>query len=293
MRDVSVIGAGMVKFGKYLDTSMKVLGRDAVNNALASAGLEQKQIEAAVVGNAMAGLITGQECVRGQVVLREMGIGGIPIVNCENACASSATAFHLAWLYVASGMYDVVLALGMEKLYHVDKKKSFAAIGSAVDVELMQKIVADMNAQQEKLKAERAARGEAPKPGGAGESRSMFMDFYASGAREHMRKYGTTKEQIARVAVKNHFNGSLNPHAQYQDVCTLEDVLNSPSIAEPLTRLMCSPIGDGAAATILCASSIAPRFTTKPVKVLTSVLSSGQDHGRDEPDVVQRAAKKA
>jgi acetyl-CoA acyltransferase len=293
MRDVSVIGAGMVKFGKYLDTSMKVLGRDAVNNALASAGIDSKQIEAAVVGNAMAGLITGQECVRGQVVLREMGIGGIPIVNCENACASSATAFHLAWLYVASGMYDVVLALGMEKLYHVDKKKSFAAIASAVDVELMQKMIADMNAQQEKLKAERAARGEPPKAGGAGESRSMFMDFYASGAREHMRKYGTTKEQFARIAVKNHFNGSLNPHAQYQDICTLEDVMNSPVIAEPLTRLMCSPIGDGAAATILCASSIAPRFSSRPVKVLTSTLSSGQDHGRDEPEVVERTAKLA
>jgi acetyl-CoA acyltransferase len=282
----------MVRFGKYLDTSMKVLGRDAVNNALKSAGIEARQIEAAAVGNAMAGLITGQECVRGQVVLREMGIGGIPIVNCENACASSATAFHLAWLYVASGMYDVVLALGMEKLYHADKKKSFAAIGSAVDVELMREMVAKMNAEQEKLRAERAARGEAPS-GGAGESRSMFMDFYAASARAHMQKYGTTKEQFARIAVKNHRNGSLNPYAQYQDVCTLEDVLNSPVVAEPLTRLMCSPIGDGAAATILCASSIAHRFTSKPVKVLASVLSSGTDHGPDEPDVVTRVANKA
>jgi acetyl-CoA acetyltransferase len=293
MREVSVIGAGMVKFGKYLDTSMKVLGRDAINSALSSAGVEQKQIEAAVVGNAMAGLITGQECIRGQVVLREMGIGGIPVINCENACASSATAFHLAWLYVASGMYDVVLALGMEKLYHIDKKKSFAAIGSAVDVELMQQIVAQMNAQQEKIKAEQAAKGEAPKQGGAGESRSMFMDFYAAGAREHMKKYGTTKEQYARIAVKNHYNGSLNPHAQYQDVCTLEDVMNSPVVAEPLTRLMCSPIGDGAAATILCASSIAPRYTNKPIKVMASLLSSGSDHAPGEPGIVTKVAKQA
>ena len=166
MREVSIIGAGMVKFGKYIDTSMKVLGRDAVQNAMGSAGVELPGIQAAVVGNAMAGLITGQECIRGQVVLREMGFGGIPIINCENACASSATAFHIAWLYVASGMYDVVLALGMEKLYHVDKRKSFAAIGSAVDVELMQQIVAQMNAQQEKLRAERAATGEQSKPAG-------------------------------------------------------------------------------------------------------------------------------
>jgi acetyl-CoA acetyltransferase len=294
MRDVSMIGAGMVKFGKYLDTSMKVLARDSVNAALKSAGVESRQIEAAVVGNAMAGLVTGQECVRGQVVLREMGIGGIPIINCENACASSATAFHLAWLYVASGMYDIVLALGMEKLYHADKRRSFAAIGSAVDVELMQQLIAQMNEQQDKLRAERAARGEAPKPaGGAGESRSMFMDFYAAGARTHMKRYGTTKEQFARIAVKNHRNGSLNPHAQYQEVYTLEDILNSPVVAEPLTRLMCSPIGDGAAATILCASSLASRYTNKPVKVLASVLSSGSDHGPDEPDVVTRVARKA
>jgi acetyl-CoA acyltransferase len=293
MREVSMIGAGMVRFGKHLDTSMKVLARDAVNGALQSAGVESRQIEAAAVGNAMAGLITGQECVRGQVVLREMGIGGIPVVNCENACASSATAFHLAWLYVASGMYDVVLALGMEKLYHQDKKKSYAAIGSAVDVELVQQIIARMNAQQEKLRAERAAAGEKPKSGGAGESRSMFMDFYAAGAREHMKRYGTTKEQFARIAVKNHRNGSLNPLAQYQEVYSLEDILNSPVIAEPLTRLMCSPIGDGAAAAILCASSLAPRFTSKPVKVLTSVLASGADHSPDEPGTVTRGVKQA
>jgi acetyl-CoA acetyltransferase len=294
MRDVSVIGAGMVKFGKYLGTSMKVIGRDAVNSALGSAGIDQGKIEAAVVGNAMAGLVTGQECVRGQVVLREMGVGGIPIINCENACASSATAFHLAWLYVASGMYDVVLALGMEKLYHADKKKSFAAIGSAVDVELMQQMIADMNAQQAKLRAEREARGEAPKKvEGAGESRSMFMDFYAAGARAHMKRYGTTAEQFGRVAVKNHRNGSLNPHAQYQEVYSLEDIMNAPMIADPLTRLMCSPIGDGAAATVLCASSIASRYTSKPVRVLASVISSGTDHTADEPGVVTRVANQA
>jgi len=294
MREVSVIGAGMVKFGKYLNTSMKIIGRDAVNSALAGAGVELKQIEAAAVGNAMAGLVTGQECVRGQVVLREMGFGGIPIINCENACASSSTAFHLAWLYVASGMYDIVLALGMEKLYHADKRKSFAAIGSAVDVELMQQMIAEMNAQQEKLKAERAARGEAPKDGGgAGESRSMFMDFYAAGARAHMKRYGTTKEQFGRVAVKNHRNGSLNPHAQYQEVYTLEDILSSPVVAEPLTRLMCSPIGDGAAAAVLCASSVAHRYTSKPVRVMASLLSSGNDHTPDEPGIVSRVSKQA
>jgi acetyl-CoA acetyltransferase len=108
-----------------------------------------------------------------------------------------------------------------------------------------------------------------------------------------MKRYGTTKEQFARIAVKNHRNGSLNPNAQYQEVYSLEDILNSPVVAEPLTRLMCSPIGDGAAATILCASSMAGRYTGKPVRVLASTLSSGVDHGPNDPGVVTRVAQQA
>jgi acetyl-CoA acyltransferase len=285
VRDVAVIGAGMTRFGKFLERSMKDLAREAVEEALKTAGVERQALEAAVVGNAMAGLITGQECIRGQVVLREMGIGGIPVVNTENACASSATAFHLAWLYVASGMYDIALALGMEKLYHEDKKRSFQAIGSAVDVEFMQQLLAAMKSQPK-------AEGEG-KPGEPGKSRSMFMDFYAIFARAHMEKYGTTKEQFARIAVKNHYNGSLNPHAQYQHACTLEEVLASPLVAEPLTRLMCSPIGDGAAAVILTSAENASRFTSKPVYVRASVLASGDDPEPGKPGITTRAARKA
>jgi acetyl-CoA acetyltransferase len=275
----------MTRFGKFLERSMKDLAREAVEEALKTAGVERQALEAAVVGNAMAGLITGQECIRGQVVLREMGIGGIPVVNTENACASSATAFHLAWLYVASGMYDIALALGMEKLYHEDKKRSFQAIGSAVDVEFMQQLLAAMKSQPK-------AEGEG-KPGEPGKSRSMFMDFYAIFARAHMEKYGTTKEQFARIAVKNHYNGSLNPHAQYQHACTLEEVLASPLVAEPLTRLMCSPIGDGAAAVILTSAENASRFTSKPVYVRASVLASGDDPEPGKPGITTRAARKA
>jgi len=285
MRDVAVIGAGMTRFGKFLERSMKDLAREAVQEALKTAGVEQQALEAAVVGNAMAGLITGQECIRGQVVLREMGIGGIPVVNTENACASSATAFHLAWLYVASGMYDIVLALGMEKLYHEDKKRSFQAIGSAVDVEFMQQLLAAMESQPK--------APDAGKPGEPGKSRSMFMDFYAMFARAHMEKYGTTKEQFAKIAVKNHYNGSLNPHAQYQHACTLEEVLASPLVAEPLTRLMCSPIGDGAAAVILTAADRAARFTSKPVHVRASVLTSGEDPEPGKPGITTRASRQA
>lgn len=292
MRQVAIIGAGMTRFGKFIDRSLKDLGREAVEGALSSAGLEKSNIEAAVVGNATAGLITGQECVRGQVILREMGFGDIPIINTENACASSSTAFHLAWLYVASGMCDVALALGIEKLYHEDKKRSFSAIGAAVDVELVQQILAQMQAQAAAKAKEEAAAG-APGGSGAGQSRSMFMDIYAALARNHMQKYGTTKEQYAKVAVKNHYHGSLNPHAQYRERYTLQEILDSPLVAEPLTRLMCSPIGDGAAALVVTTAEKARQFTTKPVLVRASVVGSGKDLAPNEPTAGARVARRA
>lgn len=281
MREVAIIGAGMTRFAKHLDRSMKDLAREAVDGALSSAGVEKTALEAVAVGNAMAGLITGQECIRGQVVLRDMGIGGIPVINTENACASAATAFHLAWLYIASGMYDVVMAVGMEKLFHEDKQRSFDALGSAIDVELMQQTLATMD--------ESAGNDGA----GAGKSRSLFMDFYAGLARDHMRKYGTTKEHFAKVAAKNHTHGSLNPHAQFQTPRTFQEVLASPVIADPLTRMMCSPIGDGAAAVILTSSDLAKRFTSKPVYVKASVLGSGKDRNPGDPEVTERVGRKA
>ncbi len=123
MRQAVIAGVGMTRFGKHIDTGMKALGREAVEAALDNAGVEGGAIEAAYVGNAMAGLVTGQECIRGQVVLRSAGIGQIPVVNVENACASGSTAFHQADAMVRAGVYDVVLALGVEKLYHEDKRK--------------------------------------------------------------------------------------------------------------------------------------------------------------------------
>lgn len=283
MREVAVIGAGMTRFGKHMDRGLKDLAREAIEGALNSSGMNKNALEAVAVGNAMAGLITGQECIRGQVVLREMGIGGVPVINTENACASAATAFHIAWLYVASGMYDIVLAIGMEKLFHEDKKRSFDAIGSAIDVELMQQTLAKM----------KEATQEQSEGAGAGQSRSMFMDFYAEFARDHMRKYGTTKEHYAKVAAKNHTNGSLNPHAQFQTPRTVEDVLASPIIADPLTRMMCSPIGDGAAALLLTSAGKARQFTSKPVYIKASVLGSGKDRQPGDPEVTERIARKA
>jgi acetyl-CoA acyltransferase len=289
MRKVAVVGAGMTRFGKWMDKSLKDLGRDAVDAAMKEAGVDKPQIDAAIVGNATAGLITGQEMIRGQVILREMGFGDIPIINTENACASSSTAFHLAWMYVASGMYDCVLALGVEKLYHEDKRRSFQAIGSAVDVQAIQDVLKQAAARGRAEGEKKESNGGE----GAGEKRSMFMDFYAASAREHMKRYGSTPIQFAKVAVKSHENASLNPYAQYREKYTVEDILNSPVVAEPLTRLMCSPIGDGAAALVLCSEEKARQLTTKPVWVTASILGSGKDRAPGEPGVTTRMAKKA
>lgn len=282
-----VAGVGMTRFGKMLDRGLKSIGAEAVEAAIKDSGLQASDIQAAFVGNAAAGLVTGQECIRGQVVLRSVGIGQIPVINVENACASASTALHQAAAMVTGGLYDVVLALGVEKLYHEDKRKSFAAFSGAVDVEALEQIMA-------RLKAGAAESGAQAAGSGAGENRSMFMDIYASAARNHMKRYGTTVQQFARVAAKNSYHGSLNPRAQFREALTIEDVLNSPMIAEPLTRPMCSPIGDGAAAVVVVSERKAAELgLTKPVRIASMVLHSGWDHTGDEPGTVELCAREA
>ena len=282
-----IAGVGMTRFGKHMETGLKALGAEAVTACIVDAGIQSTDIEAAFVGNAAAGLVTGQECIRGEVILRSIGIGKIPVINVENACASGSTALNQACALVTAGLYDIVLALGVEKLYHEDKRKSFAAFSGAVDVEALAQI---MKRLQDGAKESGAkAAGE-----GAGENRSMFMDIYASSARSHMKRYGTTVQQFAKVSAKNSFHGSLNPRAQFREALTIEDVLNSPMIAEPLTRPMCSPIGDGAAAVIVMSARKALQLGVRnPVWVRTAVLHSGWDRKGDEPGTVELCAEEA
>jgi acetyl-CoA acetyltransferase len=277
----------MTRFGKHLETGLKALGAEAVTRALADAGIEQSALEAAYVGNAAAGLVTGQESIRGQVILRSIGLGKLPVINVENACASASTALNQACAMVSAGCYDVVLALGAEKLYHADKKKSFAAFSGAVDVEAMAVIM-------EKLREGAQSTGAKSAASGAGEKRSMFMDIYAAAARAHMAQYGTTAEQFAMVSAKNSYHGSMNPRAQFREALTVEEVLAAPMIAEPLTRPMCSPIGDGAAAVVVVSERKARELGIRqPVRVVSSVLRSGWDHAFDEPGTVEVCASEA
>jgi acetyl-CoA acetyltransferase len=282
-----VAGVGMTRFAKYLDRGLKSIGAEAIQAAIADAGIEARDIQAAWMSNAAAGVVTGQESIRGEVILRGMGIGSIPVVNVENACASASTAFNQACAMVSAGLYDVVLAAGVEKLYHEDRKKSLAAFSGAVDVEQMAAIL-------QGLKASAAASGDANNAA-AGQSRSMFMDIYAAVARFHAERYGTTARQFAAVSAKNSLHGSLNARAQFKEALTIEDVLSAPMIAPPLTRPMCSPIGDGGAAVIV----VSEKFTRqrglhgKRVKVLASALRSGWDRETDDPKVADVAAQEA
>jgi acetyl-CoA acetyltransferase len=285
--DAIIAGVGMTTFGKHLDQGLKAIGGEAVTAALADAGITGDELDAAYVGNAAAGLVTGQESIRGQVVLRGIGLGKLPVINVENACASASTAVHQAAAMVTAGLYDCVLALGVEKLYHEDKRKSFAAFSGAVDVEVLQEFMAGLKEQADSAGASSASSG-------AGEKRSMFMDIYAAVARRHMERYGTTAEQFAAVSAKNSRHGHLNPRAQFRSELTVEEVLAEPMIAEPLTRPMCSPIGDGAAAVVLVSPERARRMgIDKPVRIRSSVLRSGWDRGPDEEDLARLCAREA
>lgn len=275
-----IAGVGMTRFGKHLDRGLKSLAAEAINAAMADAGIGLADLQAAYMGNAAAAVITGQVCVPGQMILRELGVGRIPVVNVENACATAATAFQQACTMVTMGLYDVVLACGVEKLYHPDKLKTFSVFGGAIDVEAMDTVIAGISNRL-------SALGVAADSEGAGTTRSLFMDIYAAWALAHMKKYGTTREQFAAVSAKNSVHGSLNPKAQFRDVISVQDVLNAREVSWPLTLPMCSPIGDGAAAVVLVSERKARELgLVRPVRIASSVLATGWDYAADATEGV-------
>jgi acetyl-CoA acetyltransferase len=285
MRNVAIIGAGMIKFGRYPDKGIKDLVRESVENALQDADLAPQKIEAAYVGSAVPGIMTGQEQIKAQVTLSAMGIDSIPMVNVENACASSSSALNLAWIAVGAGIYDCVLVVGFEKLYDQDKLKSFLALGTAVDIQMVEKYLADFEARQkssEKILSK-----------GSGKSKSIFMDMYAYYTRMYMDTYGLTQDHFVKLSVKSHKNGALNPHAMYQKEMTMDDVIASGEIAFPLTRAMCSPVCDGAAAVIVCSQEKVAQFTNTPIWIESSVIGSGKISDEIGDTLTKRTGPKA
>lgn len=289
MNDVYIIGLGMLRFNKYPDRDVRDMAHEVIRDTLADAGLGAKDIQAAFFSNTFWGMFTNQHSIRGQVVLRSMGIGAIPVTNVENACAGASTALHLAYTGIRAGMYDCALAVGAEKITSEDKLKSLSAYATCMDVGNFAEQLKLMEKMNASFKVEIPA-GQTP----PGEGRSIFMDAYAMGAKWHMSRYGSTQRQLAVICAKNHFHGSLNPKAQYQKDMTVEEVLVDRPIAYPLTRAMCAPVGDGAAAAIVCSAQFLKKLTgARPVKIRASVHGSGTDRAIDGEDIGERLVKQA
>jgi acetyl-CoA acetyltransferase len=225
--------------------------------------LTRKQLEAAFFSNTFWGMFANQHSIRGQVVLRSMGIEAIPVTNVENACAGASTALHLAYTGIRAGMYDVALAVGSEKITDPDKMKSLSAYATCMDVD---KFGEQLNMMEKAVKScSRWIFRRRPDP--AGGRALHFHGCLCHGARWHMNRFGSTQRQLAVICAKNHFHGSLNPMSQYQMDMTVEEVLADKPIAYPLTRAMCAPVGDGAAAAIVCSEAFLKKLTaSRPIR---------------------------
>ncbi len=248
MREVAIIGVSMIKFGRYADRDFAQLGAQASLEALKDAGVQMNQIEALYSGNLYSTSGSGQR------ILQQMGQTGIPVVNVANACATGSTAFREAYFAIASGAYDIAMAVGTEQM------GKQGLLGS---------------------------RGD-PATSLEGRVGSYMMPaVFGMAGMEHARQYGTRQEHFALASVKNHFHSTENPLAQYQKESPLDEVMNSRAISYPNTLLMCCPTGDGAAAAVLCSMDKARQFTTQPIKIAASVLTSDPYTDRDLtlPDV--------
>ena len=274
MENTYVAGVGMTPFVKSSELTVSALARWAAADACADAGIELGDVELVFYGNATEGLMTGQEMIRGQATFQGTAAAGIPVVNVENACASSSTAVHLAVMAVQSGQADVVLALGAEKMSHPDKGRAMRALGSAVNLERLSSLRADLYGDGE--------------PG----TGSLFMDIYADMAKKYMAQAQVTERDFAEVVVKSHRYASLNPRAQYRELVTVDEVLSSRLISSPLRLLMCSPVGDGAAAVVVCSARAARRLGRAQVRILASTLVSGRADA-EKSTAVERAAELA
>ena len=248
MRDVYVAGVAMIRFGRYPERDVPDLGAEAVLLALKDAGLSIKDVELMA-----AGCVFQANAMVGQRILHAVGQTGIPVVNVANACATGSTAFREAWMAVASGAHDIALAVGVEQM----GKMGLLGGGGGSGIRTEGVI-------------------------GSG----LMPAVFGQAGMEHMRRHGTTQEQFAKVAVKNHKHSTRNPFSQYQNEVSLHDVLEGRMVAYPNTLYMCCPTGDGAAAAIVVSAEKARRLGAR-VKVLASVLTSDPWTERDLtlPDV--------
>lgn len=294
MDTVYVIGVACTPFGKQPQKSFKDLTRQAYLEVLADAGLDSgARIEQAWFGNCGMGSF-GQRNIRGQVCFTPLVREGlfperVPMVNVEGGCATAAMAFHGAWKDILSGQADVSLAIGVEKTFFPDDAARTLEIFEGgidqLDPQEWMQYYQDAGAQSGKPFMPNAAGG------------TLFMDTYAMQAAYHMKTFGTTREQIAFAASKNHAMGARNPKAQYRFEVTPQQVLDDREVSWPLTRSMCSPVGDGAAAALLCSEralkTLPAAVQERALRVRASVLTGGKYRRLDEPGLSHVAAQRA
>lgn len=291
-REVYIIGSDTTKFGKFMDLSHIDLTKMTVEACIADAGVSKSDIQSVFYANGLWGYSHGQHGIRGHLAMRAMGMDGIPVTNVEAACASGSLALHGAYKDILTGLYDCSLAVGVEKTVYEDKKKSMAAFGGYIDTAHSDEVFAAWDRWSEKYVTLQVPDGLPERP------RSPFMDIYGYQARWHMAHYGTTQEQLAIAAVKNHYHSTLNPKAQYQFPLTVEDVLNDYIVSWPLTRSMCAPIGDGAASAIVCSETflrtLPEEIQKRAVRIAASIFRSGEDKDLNEkPSGIETTAKMA
>ncbi|MGB3866471.1 MAG: thiolase family protein [Xanthobacteraceae bacterium] len=277
MTEAYIVGVGMTPLGKHWDLSVKQLSARAIDLALADAGIGRDAIEAAWFCNTRLGVLEGQHNIRGQCVLRAHGFESIPIFNTDNACASSSSGLAQAWAAVRSGIHDVALVVGAEKMNFRDKNREmFEAFKGSWDRDVADHQMAALLALGDDLPSPDKARQ-------AGTDRSVFMDIYAAMARYHMSRFGTTERQIAEVAAKNHWHSQWNDNAQYRTPMTADEVLADKLISWPMTRAMCAPMSDGAGALVLASGHALARFARgRAVGIRAVAVSSGSNRTAHE-----------
>lgn len=265
--NVWIAGVGMTPFGVHPTMTNHDLARWAVTDALLDAGdAKITDIDLAAYGSVTDGALQGQHTIPGEIALRGLELQTVPVYNVENACATGSTAFNLAVMSIKAGEADVALAVGAEKMNIDDRQRTMDLFDSGYDV-------SDPEALVRLLKEIGGDTGDEDLG-----SRSIFMDIYAAWARNHMRLYGTTQEQFAAVASKNHAHSVENPRAHFRKPMSVEEIVSARALAYPLTVPMCSPVTDGGAAAIVCSDEGLRKLgATRPIKVLASVIGSGSD----------------
>ncbi|MBN42461.1 MAG: thiolase [Alphaproteobacteria bacterium] len=270
MSNIYIVGVSMTPFGQYLGRPIKDMTRTVVTDVLADAGAAVDDIEAAWFSNAAQAILEGQGSIPGEIALRTMGVQEIPVTNVENACASASTALDMATTWLEAGRGGVALAIGAEKMFHEDRKKMFSVFDGGWDIQ-------NSDAAMDRLLA--LGQGVSDPDGDEDTGQhSVFMDVYAALAKFHMKSFGTSQEEIAYVAAKNHAHSVHNPLSQYRDAISVEEVLGARKVSWPLTLPMCSPISDGAAAALLCREEELHRFDSeRAIKIRATALRTGSD----------------